>query len=501
MVIFSLIDYTGKKCENQIVPCTNNTCHHNGTCTVELTEEGQETGQRCQCPPYYTGDLCEIHFDPCTNKCQNNGTCHSNYTSDGEYNTVCSCTEYFTGENCTTDINECSTSTPCQNDGTCKNLHGSFNCVCQDGFTGERCETNIDDCVDVMCKNNGSCADLVNDFQCICIPEYSGKLCQWHYNQTCNGSHRPCFEAHTLNCTDDYEGTVATADGNGFVCSCIEGFIGERCEAKVLQCQDNMVCGGPERKLECIEGEHMNDYQCVCRFGYDGDRCEIDIELCENSPCQNNGTCIDLHESFNCVCQDGFTGERCEINIDDCVNVTCENNGSCVDLVNDFECNCIPEYSGKHCQWYRNRPCEGVNCNNGTCVDGINYYTCKCFVNYTGRHCDHPDYCAIHSAEETYGCVDGVCCGNGGTCYNDLVNGRHECNCIPPWLPTYSCFRQARPCALIPCQNNGTCESRGLDYVCHCGPSELQPYSIHSINGLFLLIASVCILLNICTGP
>ena len=301
MGVFSLIDFTGKSCANQIVPCTNNTCHNNGTCTAEMTSGGQETGQHCQCLPYYTGDLCEIHFDPCTNKCQNNGTCESSYISDGEYNTVCSCTEYFTGENCTSDIDECSISNPCQNNATCINLHGSFNCVCQDGFTGERCETNIDDCVDV----------------------------------------------------------------------------------------------------------------------------------------------------------------------------TCENNGSCVDLVNDFECNCTSEYSGKRCQWYR-QPCNGVNCNNGTCVDGINYYICVCFVNYTGRHCDHPDYCAIHSAERTHGCDDGVCCVNGGTCYNDLVNERHDCNCIPPWIPFYSCRRRIQPCAWNPCYNNGTCESHGFDYVCHCGPSELH---------------------------
>ena len=251
--------------------------------------------------PYYTGDLCEIHLNPCTNKCQNNGTCNSSYISDGEYNAVCSCTEYFTGENCTSDINECSIS----------------------------------------------------------------------------------------------------------------------------------------------------------------------------NPCQNNATCINLHGSFNCVCQDGFTGERCEINIDDCVDITCENNGSCVDLVNDFECNCIPEYSGKRCQWYR-QPCKGVNCNNGTCVDGINDYTCECFVNYTGRHCDHLDYCAIHNSEETFGCIDGVCCANGGTCYNDLVNERHACNCIPPWLDNFGCRRAGQPCVPHPCQNNGTCEANGVDYVCHCGPSELS---------------------------
>ena len=116
-----------------------------------------------------------------------------------------------------------------------------------------------------------------------------------------------------------------------------------------------------------------------------------------------------------------------------------------------------------------------MNCNNGSCVDGINDYTCECFINSTGRHCDHLDYCAIHSAEKSFGCIDGdgVCCANGGTCYNDLERGRHACNCIPPWLPFYHCLRAAQPCADDPCQSNGTCEPHGFDYVCQCGPSEL----------------------------
>ena len=145
---------------------------------------------------------------------------------------------------------------------------------------------------------------------------------------------------------------------------------------------------------------------------------------------------------YRCECEAGFTGDDCEIDINDC---------------------------------------EGVNCNNGTCVDSINSYTCECFVNYTGPHCNHPDYCAIHSTEETYGCEDGICCPNGGTCYNDLEYGRHWCNCISPWLPVFSCRRQYRPCASGPCQNDGTCEPDGYDYFCHCLPSKYMNVLYHVI--------------------
>ena len=170
---------------------------------------------------------------------------------------------------------------------------------------------------------------------------------------------------------------------------------------------------------------------------HSGKHCEVSHFNCTSMSCRTHGKCLDdaTHPTgYRCDCEAGFTGVDCEININDC---------------------------------------EGVNCNNGICVDGINDYTCECFVNSTGHHCDHPDYCAIHSAEETNKCINGVCCANGGTCYNDLENKRHKCKCPEPWIPFYSCRRAYQPCASDPCQNNGTCEARGSDYKCHCIPSKL----------------------------
>ena len=40
-----------------------------------------------------------------------------------------------------TDIDECTSSTHrCQNDGTCVNIFGGYNCNCVTGFTGHLCE-------------------------------------------------------------------------------------------------------------------------------------------------------------------------------------------------------------------------------------------------------------------------------------------------------------------------------------------------------------------------
>ena len=43
---------------------------------------------------------------------------------------------------------------------------------------------------------------------------------------------------------------------------------------------------------------------------------------------------------------------------------------------------------------------------------------------------------------------------------------RHECACVPPWLPMFSCLRHAVLCADAPCHNNNTtCEDDGLGKI------------------------------------
>eukprot|EP00057_Strongylocentrotus_purpuratus_P033534 XP_791737.3 PREDICTED: hyalin [Strongylocentrotus purpuratus] len=55
------------------------------------------------------------------------------------------------------------------------------------------------------------------------------------------------------------------------------------------------------------------DFVCECLPGFVGDRCEIDINECSSLPCLNGGTCINGIDQFSCLCRQGYSGINCGI--------------------------------------------------------------------------------------------------------------------------------------------------------------------------------------------
>ena len=109
------------------------------------------------CPAGYEGIRCETNVDDCVgHTCQNNATC---VDLVGSYE--CSCGRGFTGNRCETKIAFCSgknevvgSDGPCQNGGTCMDHFTHYTCKCKAGYSGENCTININDCVDHMCQVN-----------------------------------------------------------------------------------------------------------------------------------------------------------------------------------------------------------------------------------------------------------------------------------------------------------------------------------------------------------
>lgn len=104
---------------------------------------------RCECPFGYEGIRCEVNADDCADhSCQNNSTCIDKV---GSYE--CECARGFSGAFCQNKIAFCSADfSPCQNGGKCVDHFTHYTCECLAGFSGENCTKNVDDCVDHMCQ-------------------------------------------------------------------------------------------------------------------------------------------------------------------------------------------------------------------------------------------------------------------------------------------------------------------------------------------------------------
>jgi Notch-like protein len=144
---------------------------------------------------------------------------------------------------------------------TCTNLGPKYKCDCLPGFEGLYCEININECDTVRspCNAEGTdiCEDLINNFRCHCRPGYTGDRCEIHIDRK---SH--CFSISSrLDCASE-----------------------------------------PCKNGACVQG--VSKYRCDCKSGWKGEQCEIEAGKCEQtpSPCQNNGTCLNLFDGdYFCV--------------------------------------------------------------------------------------------------------------------------------------------------------------------------------------------------------
>lgn len=78
------------------------------------------------------------------------------------------------GKYCEELIDNCSSS-PCLNEGYCKNFVNGYTCTCKDGFYGINCEKDVEVCEKSTCQNNGTCIEgLGLSYTCECQLDYKG---------------------------------------------------------------------------------------------------------------------------------------------------------------------------------------------------------------------------------------------------------------------------------------------------------------------------------------
>ncbi|XP_015258798.1 PREDICTED: sushi, von Willebrand factor type A, EGF and pentraxin domain-containing protein 1 isoform X2 [Cyprinodon variegatus] len=207
------------------------------------------------------------------------------------------------------------------------------------------------------------------------------------------------------------EGTCEEV-GAGYVCTCMAGFTGAKCEVNINEC-DSAPC---QNSGLCVDG--TGDFQCQCKPGFLGSLCEDEVNECMSSPCLNEGLCVDEVNKFTCSCAEGFTGSRCELEINECLSSPCLNGGVCENLTGGYSCNCAVGFSGDDCEINIDE-CNSSPClNGGSCIDGVNSFRCECAEGFRGWLCEvDVDECTPNP------CVNGASCFDG--------KGSYTCRCLP----------------------------------------------------------------------
>ncbi|XP_029027227.1 protocadherin Fat 4 [Betta splendens] len=205
--------------------------NYNGEYLSQDVASGISSGHKKLLEAQSSVAISHITSDPClTSPCRNGAMCHKSifisqsvavleslaviYVSPQKEVFNCTCARGFTGTLCQDDIDECELN-PCENDGTCVNMAGSFYCHCRSGFSGSVCSVDGDQCLMLQCQNGGMCIPTQDGYDCRCTPGFEGEMCE-QFTDHCTSA--PCGQG---SCTNSQ---------TGFACQCPFGVSGVHCE-------------------------------------------------------------------------------------------------------------------------------------------------------------------------------------------------------------------------------------------------------------------------------
>ncbi|KAJ0005018.1 hypothetical protein NQD34_011232 [Periophthalmus magnuspinnatus] len=170
----------------------------------------------------------------------------------------------------------------CDNNAVCRPGTGNaFTCECAAGFKGDgRLCYDIDECVEtpLICGAHAICNNQPGTFRCECVEGYQfasdGRTCveaDRPVNPCEDGSHT-CDISERAQCT--YTG------GSAFVCSCLEGFLGD---GSICQDVDECQLGSCHPDAGCYNTQ--GSFSCECKPGYRGDGFQCTPER-QRTPCE-----------------------------------------------------------------------------------------------------------------------------------------------------------------------------------------------------------------------
>ncbi|XP_060048215.1 cubilin [Erinaceus europaeus] len=327
-------------------------------------------------------------------------------------------------------------SNPCQNGGTCLNLHDSFYCICPSQWKGPLCSVDVNECeiysgTPLGCQNGATCINSAGSYSCSCSAETYGPQCASKYNDCERGSKELC--THGI-CED----LVRTQAGEPkFSCICDAGWAPQslannpactqdidECSLPSAPCSEHVQCFNTPGSFycgACPTGWQGNGYHCE-----DINECEINNGGCSEAP---PVACVNTVGSHHCgACPPGYQGNGRVCTLIDICSVNnggCHPQASCSSALGSLPlCTCPPGYTGNGygsngCAQLSNI-CSSHPCLHGQCTDTVSGYLCKCESGWAGINC----------TENINECLSSPC-QNGGTCV-DSVDG-FNCECTRFW--------------------------------------------------------------------
>ncbi|ULT88642.1 hypothetical protein L3Y34_007689 [Caenorhabditis briggsae] len=352
------------------------------------------------------------------NKCKNGATCIPQVGPKF----TCLCPPHFTGQTCEADVDECSvyngTMAGCQNNGTCVNRRGGFDCECHSGYHGPLCQYHMSACSKTfeLCGPHGHCIENILDTTISSSGEANAYkcICDWGFKVSNDKNNPTCVDVDECESNPCHPGVDCVNMPGSFVCSgCPEGYKmeGNSC-VDVDECQGEVkVCSPLVKCFNTIGSYYCGD--CPDGYSGSGETCSRD-DVCEDNKCHELATCKPTDESYSavgayiCYCPDGYVGDG--VGEDGCVKSKstvcqsneCFNGGKCKPTsATQYQCICEDGFSGKFCE--KTSPCQSNPClNGGSCVVVDDSAYCDCPEHFFGRTCaEEEEYCGAHFTHKT----------------------------------------------------------------------------------------------------